>query len=332
MDESVGAGKTMLDIPPRYMWGWSPPGPPTASGYCGSASVQSTALYFGNWITQMAVRDTSGGHDAAHSILLGRDEDLPTPGTSVTHACAELKLDCSAWDYDAQPTPQHASFLSWAKDALDAGSPVIIGVYWVLDSDPDYDHIVPMIGYEEGESGGGSGKGGAVFLNDFHANATRRYDISDFVSSRRDCSVADDMVPADDDGRVYEWCLPSMVDYGVIVKGNADAGGELLRTQLVALSSWSEPDYSEEDELGETPVRMSATVRVTGLETGSSYVLLRYDDPSAVPDRAFLAGGGFVEKIPFTAEATNHAHAVTFMSNSTTLFRCVRAPPGLAGR
>ena len=56
------------------------------------------------------------------------------------------------------------------------------------------------------------------------------------------------------------------------------------------------------------------------------------DDPSAVPDRAFLAGGGFVEKIPFTAEATNHAHAVTFMSNSTTLFRCVRAPPGLAGR
>ena len=55
----------MLDIPPRYMWGWSPPGPPTASGYCGSASVQSTALYFGNWITQMAVRDTSGGHDAA---------------------------------------------------------------------------------------------------------------------------------------------------------------------------------------------------------------------------------------------------------------------------
>ena len=102
----------MLDIPPRYMWGWSPPGPPTASGYCGSASVQSTALYFGNWITQMAVRDTSGGHDAAHSILLGRDEDLPTSGTSVMHACAELKLDCSAWDYDAQPTPQHASSAS----------------------------------------------------------------------------------------------------------------------------------------------------------------------------------------------------------------------------
>ena len=53
-----------LDLPPRHMWGWSPPGgraPATASGYCGSMSLQTVGLYYGNWLSQDAVRGMSGG-------------------------------------------------------------------------------------------------------------------------------------------------------------------------------------------------------------------------------------------------------------------------------
>ena len=93
----------------------------------------------------------------------------------------------------------------------------------------------------------------------------------------------------------------------------------------LTMSSWYEPDYSAEDEVGEHPVLLSALVRVTGLEIGSSYALLRYDDPNAVPRRGFLAAAGYVEKHQFVAVEETYTRDTTFMSNSTQLFRCVRA-------
>lgn len=290
------------------MWGWTPPAPDTASGYCGSVSIQSTALYYGNWFTSDAIRGTSGGHDGDHMLLISEESDLDNPNTSVTHACGSLKLNCSNWNYNDQPTPQHTDFLVWSKAAIDAGWPVIIGVYWVIGSDRAYDHIVPMIGYNDTDEG-------VVYLNDLHGNETKVYAVPDFVSSRKNCKT-------DAKGLVYEWCLPTRVDYGTVVYGNMDADGELLPTQLV-MSSWSEPDYSTEDELEETPIPLFAVVRVTGLEAGSSYVLLRYTSPDDVPNQAFLSNGGFAETIEFIADSEVFIYNVTFMSNSTTLFRCV---------
>ena len=39
----------ILDIPPRFMWGW---GSSEDSGYCGSASTQTMGLFYGNWISE----------------------------------------------------------------------------------------------------------------------------------------------------------------------------------------------------------------------------------------------------------------------------------------
>lgn len=289
--------KVMLDLPPRYMWGWSPP--EWASGYCGSMSLQTIGLYFGNWITEDAARGSNGGHDAKHALLIGM-------GESENHALKVFRFNFTSWDDGRERRPQHTAFLKWAKDAIDAGEPVIFGVYMRLLKDPDYDHIVPMVGYDAT----------GIYFNDLHSNSTLRYDISDFVRSRKCCS-----------GGSEEWsyCLPSSVDYGVRVHGNADRDGILLPVRL-SMDSWTEPDYSSEDAHHQKPIELKGKVVVTQLHPGVSYALLRYEDASLVPDRDFLKSS-YTSREDFVAPALGKAEFRTsFKSNSTVFFRCLRVP------
>lgn len=319
----LAAPAGVLDLPPRYMWGWSAPGglaPPTASGYCGSASLQTVALYYGNWLTQDAIRGTSGGHNGNHALLLGVNG-----ATSVMSACAALKLNCSSsWDFNEEPQPQSSRFLSWASAAIDAGKPVIVGVYWAEESDADYDHIVPMVGYTDN----------AVYFNDLHSNSTTRAELPGFVSSRKHCkrgSAAATLTRAQqlggESGTAESWkfCLPREVDYGVIVEGNRDAQRAGLLPLRLDMAANSEPDYSKEDREHQAPVLLTATLQATGLTAGGHYILLRYETPSAIPAEKLLARGGYSEHTAFTPSGSSQSWPVSFMSNSTTLFRCVRA-------
>merc|ERR1719319_807518 len=149
------AKPTLLDLPARYMWGWGP----GTSGFCGSMSIQTSALYYGNWITQAAVRGVTGGTDASHEILLyGQDETGECCG--ALKACHLLGLNATAFDTDGANTPQHKAYLDWARAAINNGNPVVITVYMNGFKDTDYDHIVPMVGFDEG----------AIFFNDLHYN------------------------------------------------------------------------------------------------------------------------------------------------------------------
>lgn len=290
----------MLDMPPRYMWGWSPP--EWASGYCGSMSLQTVGLYYGNWITQDAARATNGGTAVENSLLLGGDR------SSEGHALRVLKFRYTSWDDERARRPQSGAFVEWARSALDAGDPVIFGVYERGLDDADYDHIVPMVGYDED----------ALFFNDLHSNFSMRYEVRDFVRSREACGGSAG-------GEVYRYCLPPAVDYGISVHGNADSRGELLPARL-RVSSWTEPDYSEEDAHHEVPVEMDGTLTVTDLRPGAKYALLRYDHPGSVPDEHFLRRGGFASRTDFVGPSSGEAEFPTrFMTNSTVFFRCVRA-------
>ena len=128
------------------MWGWTPA---YASGYCGSVSLQTAAIYYGNYLTEDAVRGTSGGHDGNHSLVIVYRKDLDCRhGASyadcqypMSATCRKLKLNCSMYNYDREKAPQHESFLRWAKGHIDDAVPVIMGLYWASESDPDYDHM-----------------------------------------------------------------------------------------------------------------------------------------------------------------------------------------------
>jgi hypothetical protein len=113
------------------------------------------------------------------------------------------------WNYNKESNPQAMNFIGWAKHAIDQGQPVIFGVYWGVESDSDFDHIVPMVGYDD--SGGGN-----IYFNDLHTNNTLKYALPSFVSSRKKCNNPKRFAPG-------SFCLPEKVDYGIIVHGNNHA-------------------------------------------------------------------------------------------------------------
>ena len=240
-----------------------------------------------------------------------KDEDVP--GTALSSACQALKLSCTMWNYNKEPAPQHTTFLSWTQGHLDAGCPVIAGLYWGVESDEDYDHIVPIVGYEEDSKAAVS----AVYFNDLHSNFSIRAPVSDFVSTRRECNSPARFGPD-------SFCLPRDYDYGLAVTGNEDTHGALLPVRL-AMDSWTEPDYSREDGRHEVPVPLHATVTVSNLTAGNRYALLRFDNAAEVPAAEFLKAP-YAAKSEFLAGGATWSTRATFLSNTTQFFRCVSMP------
>eukprot|EP00756_Hemistasia_phaeocysticola_P043912 Hpha_TRINITY_DN17493_c0_g1::TRINITY_DN17493_c0_g1_i1::g.85820::m.85820 len=268
-----GEGQRLLHLPPRFMWGWGP----GVSGYCGSCSIQTAGLYYGNWLTQDAVRGSTGGHDAAHEILLG-----DSTCCSGVRAAQHFQLRVLQWKYEDQPQPQSPLFIQWIREAVDLGQPVVFGVYWTAEKDKDFDHIVPLVGYDND----------ALFFNDLYYNNTLRAPLATFVKSRHECHNR--TLPPH--AGVQAWCLPHEVNYGFRVLGNVDPNGELLPLRLEMQSNF-EPDYSKEDGRHSPPALLAGTVRVTGLAAGVRYALLRYTNQASIPRDGgfldkFLSGGG----------------------------------------
>ena len=175
-----------------------------------------------------------------------------------------------------------------------------------------------MVGYET-EVGGDEGVS-VVYFNDLYSNATVRAETHSFVKSRKACH---EDRGSSQHGDLAPFCLPKKYDYGIAVSGNEDIDGVLLPVRL-AMDQWKEPDYSKEDGYHEAPTMMGATVTVSGLTVGTRYALLRFEDPAAVPKRDFLKAP-FTHKTEFVATVKTWTARAAFMSNSTTLFRCVEA-------
>jgi len=178
------------------MWGWGP----VVSGYCGEASLQSVALYYGNWLTQDAVRGTTGGYDGAHEVLLDNSS------CSSVSVAAHFKLRTSEWKAWEVPQPQADAFLAWMKGAVDEGTPVVFGLYMTVYHSPTYDHIVPLVGYDDD----------SLYFNDLYFNQTLHASLRHVVKSRSQCWGVRKHSGA------AEYCLPKKNNYGYRVLGNLD--------------------------------------------------------------------------------------------------------------
>ena len=176
----------------------------SVSGYCGEASLQSAALYYGNYISQERARLAGGAADT--QLLIG-----------VNFETAQVfGLNIATWDYNAAATPQSAAFLNWTRTQIAASRPVLIGVYLSeTGGDPDYDHIVPVTGID----------GTTLQFNDLFSPSARSLSLSTGVTTRSQCVTAAPTQP-------YGYCVPKGVDYGVAVVGNRDAAGETFPTSL----------------------------------------------------------------------------------------------------
>ena len=97
----------LLDVPPRFMWGWGH----NVSGYCGSMSIQTVGLYYGNYLSQDKVRGMTGGHDGRHEIMLGMRSCWAEFVVAVAPACIvvvnvdEVNHELNWFPVNSQTTP-----------------------------------------------------------------------------------------------------------------------------------------------------------------------------------------------------------------------------------
>ena len=291
------ATDVMLNAPPRYMWGWGA----GLSGYCGETSFQTNGIFWGEWISSEYVRNADGGNE----LLIAVNDAA---------AAKNLKMTYESWNYNAK-NPQGANFIAWLRGHIDNGHVVAIGVFEKQPSgDEDYDHIVPVVGYQYDSS---SGATLGIYINDLYSSAPRFISASTGVQTRKTCTQSSSP------SQPYTYCLPSAVDYGIAFTGIQDTAKETFRMTL-QMPSWTEPDWGKEDKVNAKPVNFTISASVKGLTSGKAYTILRFESYSTLPTSKFISGP-FTKRFDFTATAAtmNFSNFDSFMSNSTIFYRTV---------
>lgn len=274
-----------LNIPARLQWD-------NDGGYCGETSIQMIGLYYGNYISQNSCRMIAGGE-----VLIGNDNGEV--------ALDKMAFNYEAWDY-TKAAPQYQNYLVWLKKQLYRSHPVIITVFVDGETNTDYDHIIPAIGFSAIDTNS--------FNNmdqlDFHSC----YDPAFFTRTFQ--SIWDTRSMAGN-GATNTYCIPRDVDYAVAVTGIKDIDHVTKPVQLT-INRWDEPNVS----IGESPATITATIKIDSLIIGESYALLRYNTFSSVPSSHFSEAGTSSTQY-FTATATQQIFTASFASNSCAFYRCV---------
>jgi len=282
---SLAQVSALLDIHGRLQWD-------NANGYCGENSIQMIGLYYGNYICEQVTRNVAGGE-----LLLAVND---------TQALKKLSFTFAAWNYNLA-TPQYQNYLVWIKQYLQKRQPVIIAVYIKGMSDPDYDHIIPAIGFS------------ATNLNTYSGTDQLMYNSNyDSTYFTRTFSSIYDTRSMNGNGATYSYCIPANVDYGVAVTGVKDAL-HVLKPVHLKIDSWDEPNVS----LGVAAKTMHAVITVDSLIPGQQYALLRYNNYLNVPGSNFIPQNADVATY-FTANSTSQNFNDSFMSDTAVFYRCVK--------
>ena len=285
----------LLAVPPRLMWGWGP----GLSGYCGEASLQSAGLFFGNYISQEQVRYAGGNTEVLIDVNLHKAAD--TLGFTYDRWKVVSKVGYHRAELD--------SFPIWTKNHLDSGHPVIVGVYEskpLRSADPDYDHIVPIIGYDTLNL--------ALYYNDLYCPTTRTLGLKD-IKTRVACTqTAEPSQP-------YPYCFPATNNYGIAIMGVKGTSSCQLSLDI---GDWSEPDWGEEDKLHQKPITFYPKITAKGLIPGNKYSVVRFDSVDSLPEDDFLRGS-WSELIEFVSENEEEVvRGKDIQSDGTYFYRCVK--------
>jgi hypothetical protein len=281
---SLGQTSVLLDIPARLQW-------QNAKGYCGETSIQMCGLYYGNYTSQNLCRTVAGGE-----VLIGLNDTLPLNAFSFTY---------KEWN-SAQASPQYMNYLAWVKHYLAFKQPVILTVYIKGLSDPDYDHILPAIGYTAASP--------TVYASTDQLSFNSCFDTTAFT---RAFSTLSDTRSMSGNGAVYTYCIPQNVNYGVAITGIKDPG-HVCKPVHLKLDSLTEPNTT----LGATPRLMHAWITADSLTAGQPYALLRYNSYLQVPSSNFNPAGASSASY-FTATGSMHLLTDTFSSAAGVFYRCV---------
>jgi len=122
--------QVLLNLPDRNQ---APDKPP--EGWCGEASIQMVALYYGAFLPQRLINALP---NPVHPDLY--NNDLPV-------ALAKIGLEFSSFQNTQTTTVQ--DYVEWIKTQLDSGYPTILGCKIHPTTHPDWylDHFIVAVGY-----------------------------------------------------------------------------------------------------------------------------------------------------------------------------------------
>lgn len=310
------------DIPPRLEWDGN-------YGYCGETSFISAGLYYGQYISQFEARH------------------MAYPGRPQRRRDSQLFVDDHGKDvatrmhlaYSYMATDNHKAFLVWLKNNISHRHPVVIGVYsnvskfsWMTPpGDPDYDHIIPVLGIDSKApikigANGYFGDDRIIFSDNGlyayqgKANPTFYYSYAfgEFLKSRRQANLATSPV----------YSLPNdTIDYGIAFTGVIDLNSETRPVRVATNLNCEWPVITDGTSSPPKPMPLTLAVTVSQLTPGQDYVLYEYDNMSKVPNQNFNANADMAaHSWSFRAAAGTHTIALNIQSNQIAVFRAVVAP------
>jgi hypothetical protein len=300
----------IADVQPGTQW-------MDAGGYCGSWASQRAFLSIGAWLSQQQVRDATfncGGHDA--EIL----------SCNIAEAWTNLKIDFDWFDYKSSPVPQTKAYFQWLKSHLAAGHVVAWMLMWNGQTYPIYGltppegmygHVEPVIGIQSNHPLNDStvyDDDVVVHYTDAGTNTVHR------TISTLPCKWAGPGHKAN--CGLNHYGLGNPYGFGWAAKGFADADDD-KRARAVPAYLHVQPWKSEPDtRSGESPEALKGTLTATGLTTGASYVIYRWDSVKSA-----LTYDDEYKKATFTATSDTYVYEddKSFQSDGATYYRVLGA-------
>lgn len=312
-------------LPPRLQWDEN-------HGYCGEVSFISAGLYYGQYLSQYDARaiasDGAPQHEASSQLLLGEN---------AGYAASKMHLTYADWTPGSPSTA--SSFLQWVKSEVIQGYPVAIGIYTneyrfyrhksPNAGDPSYDHIVDVTGITSHHPLTPSATYYPTDVLTFSDNGlwtgtpsgkpqyTFSYQFSSFQATRKQANAPT--------GPIYS-LADAVRDYGIALTGIADRDQETLPVRVATNFNYESPQIGHHSDARPTPMPLTLTVTVSGLQAGTAYNLYRYDSVGSVPNTAFNQHESAASQSwTFTATGPTYTLTQAIQSKNEVIYRAVPA-------
>jgi hypothetical protein len=318
-------------LPPRLQWEGN-------GGYCGETSMIVAGLYYGQYLSQYDVRAiASPGIAQNHQDADGFFTAQLLLGKNDVATAERLHLQ-----YDQCISPSSSDFLGWVRAHVAMGHPVIIGVLnnvFMLGEqgpgDPEYDHIVPVIGFGSNQKLDDPGffPGDEILFSDnglftppgpipyYYATA-----LKSFLAGREQANKHPD-------GNLYSLLeLPEYQsddgkkrNYGIAITGVKDELNETLPVRVTTDHNYESPSIGDSSNIKPGPEPITLTITVSELVPGETYNLYYYQRRKDVPHKNFNAAGIKPWKIITADSAQLFTTEMQIQSGETAFFRAVKA-------
>lgn len=279
------AAETLLNVDPSFMWQWTL----AERTYSTEAALQSAGLFYGQYASMETYRFAGNGGNATaadHELLLE---------SSATTAAEAMGLTLSRY---TGSTADQAAFSTWLKAELDAGRPVMLGMFKLINETVggygDYDHVALAVGYTAN----------ATFPNlatltilDFFADTPRVLEPASLFKTRDEWRTSN-LNPS----RPYDFALPvsGWEALAVTVRDtNTDAPSQSGRVQA-NVTMFREPRWP----IGEAVQNITVDVSVTGLIADRFYRLIRFDSNLTIPSADYLSSSSIAWTFEFRADGS----------------------------